>query len=646
MLKGYLRCQLQDEKGNVKPNRARDKLLRLSVTQFMELSTDIYDELIRREDERLHRVANVPKSLLPKPTFHPKRNQARQKLSTLPMEPFRQLATDVFYELERRVPRFAGGDIDRPSSSTSSASRGGMRPAPGAGLRGGPPGQGAGRRLGSNGFAPPTAQYQSFRSASPAPNGPAPGTRPPMNSSESGSFGRPLPRTFQSNTIVPNKSTMVEDDDDDEDEDTFGLEKVVSGIGALRDQNFGANRSDGDREKIKEQESEIVDLKGKFENLERRLLHKEREIEEHEGAFRDREEELKKLRTLGRDREEELSTERNEWHTLRDELEQKHLDAQRLNNDLQRELEQLQSSRSEDEHETRAETDRQMENLRNLNDILQQELQQLQQSKSQGEREMRSQTDRQLEDLRVQLGDSHRETVDDLRTQLGMMADQTSDLHRQLHTHQVESEELRRQLHSQQKLQQTASHSDYERRIELLEQELAHQEKLTKEVRDEAMAYLREMRDLSRQNDAAVEQEEKLAVKVGELEAANEHWRVRYARLRAQNKSLRASTIGLGFQTPFDARSLARTKGVVSEGGLVRDVDMTRYQIAIDELLKAARQPSTEPLLSSVKSVTICVQSITSHVGTDGYPTPIPSPLSPSTNPPHHRPESVAKRGL
>ena len=131
-LRSYLQVHLQDEKGNIKPNRARDKLLRLSVTQFMELSTDVYDELIRREDDRTHRVPNVPRFLPPKQTFHPKRNQARQKLSTLPVERFRQLATDVFFELERRVPRFTGGDVNRPMSSGSRApSRGGMRPPPG-----------------------------------------------------------------------------------------------------------------------------------------------------------------------------------------------------------------------------------------------------------------------------------------------------------------------------------------------------------------------------------------------------------------------------------------------------------------------------------------------------------------------------------
>lgn len=64
------------------------------------------------------------------------------------------------------------------------------------------------------------------RSGPPMMNGsipPSPGI--PLND-----YGRPTPKTFQSNTIVPNKSTMVEDDEtggednDDDDRDAFGLE--------------------------------------------------------------------------------------------------------------------------------------------------------------------------------------------------------------------------------------------------------------------------------------------------------------------------------------------------------------------------------------------------------------------------------------
>lgn len=62
MLRQYLASSLRDEKGNIRPNRARDKLLRLSVTQFMELSTDVFDELVRREDDRLKRVQVLSRS--------------------------------------------------------------------------------------------------------------------------------------------------------------------------------------------------------------------------------------------------------------------------------------------------------------------------------------------------------------------------------------------------------------------------------------------------------------------------------------------------------------------------------------------------------------------------------------------------------
>ena len=525
-LKAYLAASLRDEKGNLKPNRARDKLLRLSVTQFMELSTDVYDELIRREDERLQRVQNVPPALPPKQSFHPKRNQARQKLSTLPIERFRQLATDVFYELERRIPRFAGGDIDRPMSGNSmrAPSRGGMRPPPG-------------------GFRPPP---------------PGAGPRGPMSpGGPNGMPPRPFPKTFQSNTIVPNKGTMVEDDDD-EGEEAFGLDHVNSGLSRF------TSGSAEDKEKIQAQETEITELKEKAQDLESKLTEKDN--------------------TLTR---------------LREELEQKHLDAQKLNESLRQELDQLHREKSQDERDIRAQHDRNFE-------------------------ELRGQHDRSLDNLRAQLDNAHH---------------QTDDLHQQLQTHQTENEELRHQL--QQGQQDAVSNNDSGRRIELLQQELATQQKLTKEVRDEATMYLHEMRDLSRQNDEAIEQEEKLATQVSKLEKEIDEWRHRYAKVKAQNKSLRASTMGLGLQNELDAGSLFRKEALISEGGLVRDVDVTRFQMAVDELLKVARQTSTDAMLDTVKNVIICVQSITSAVGTDGYPTPAPSPLSPNGGGP--QPSSVGK---
>ena len=43
--------------------------------------------------------------------FHPKRNQARQKLATLPKTRFKDLSGDVFYELGRRYPDFREPEV-------------------------------------------------------------------------------------------------------------------------------------------------------------------------------------------------------------------------------------------------------------------------------------------------------------------------------------------------------------------------------------------------------------------------------------------------------------------------------------------------------------------------------------------------------
>lgn len=197
VLKDYLAHSLREDNTYIPHNRARDKLLRLSAIQFQELSTDVYDELLRREDERYARspdgsAMNVPRFLLPRNNFHPKRNQARQKLSTLAAKKFRELATDVLFELERRFPRFTGAE--------RLAARGGSsRPGTSMGM-------------------------------SPPPLGP--GMRRTSNASSMGPYSPSLVdgRPYQGNSMVPNKSMMVEDDDDNsgDDDDPYDLERAAA----------------------------------------------------------------------------------------------------------------------------------------------------------------------------------------------------------------------------------------------------------------------------------------------------------------------------------------------------------------------------------------------------------------------------------
>lgn len=225
-LRAFLNAR--DPQGAKQPNKARDKLLRLSPVQFYELSTDVFDELMRRQATARvpPNTPNGPPSfLLPEKTFHPKRNQARQRLSSLGPPRFRDLAADVFHELERRYPRFLGGDIPRMGSSMSS--------------RGGPGGPISRNGTPVNGFGPggPRGPPGPGRMRRPSDassiRGPPPPDAygiPPSPGLPNGDFGRPMQKSLnQNNTIVPNKSTMLEEDDDGGDGDAFGLEGVASG---------------------------------------------------------------------------------------------------------------------------------------------------------------------------------------------------------------------------------------------------------------------------------------------------------------------------------------------------------------------------------------------------------------------------------
>ncbi len=112
---------------------AREKLTRLTKLQFQELSTDVYDELMRRIivdngslegagmfDSAGFHIAELTTFLIApflpvRDDFHPKRNQARQKLATLPKNRFKDLASDVFHELRRRYPEFDEQDVSFPN---------------------------------------------------------------------------------------------------------------------------------------------------------------------------------------------------------------------------------------------------------------------------------------------------------------------------------------------------------------------------------------------------------------------------------------------------------------------------------------------------------------------------------------------------
>lgn len=267
-LKRFLNAPHRDSTASTKSNKARDKLLRLSPTQFHELSTDVYDELRRRQQAtpppgRPPRP-DIPPFLQPRPEFHEKRNHARQRLASLQHKRFRDLATDVFYELERRFPQFAS-IRGRPSNGYPPGGYG--YPPPPRSQSRGPPG-----RMG-----------RGYSGSGPgSPMGPPP--RQASLASMNGDQG-PLPKSFQSNTMVPNKSTMVEEDDDlagieddyDTRSDAFALDGVLSRRGTT------TTLGDGERKLLADSQSQVSALHEKVEKMEELVRSKDEELSQSQG---------------------------------------------------------------------------------------------------------------------------------------------------------------------------------------------------------------------------------------------------------------------------------------------------------------------------------------------------------------------------
>ncbi|KAJ5132250.1 hypothetical protein N7448_006408 [Penicillium atrosanguineum] len=497
-LKRFLNASYRDDRLNARSNKARDKLLRLSPTQFHELSTDVYDELIRRQQAtpppgRPPRP-DVPTFLPPRADFHEKRNHARSKLASLQHQRFRDLATDVFCELERRFPHFTGRGRPPP---------GGMPPgARGSQSRGG------GRMGGGRGGYPSGGPPSPFPPRTGSLGGP-----PSMNGDG------PFPRSFQSNTMVPNKSTMVEDsddmgadDDDDARSDAFALDAVLSRRGTT------TTLGDSERKLLMESQSQISALLDKVEKLEEQVRAKDEEL----------------ARSSDADQSGVSSNERQEWDDLRFELESKVSKAEDLNSSLQYELDRVRA-----EHESM-------------------------------ERDLRG----QLDEAASASGDA--------------------DL--------------------------IVRYAELESKHQSLQAELQKQEQLTQEVRRETAEFLMEMKTITAQSHSNWEREEQLSNNVHRLETEVNEWKHRYAKAKSQLRHLRTSSGGMSDHGP-DASVLAKEHELVQVDGVVKDIYVTKFQMAIDELLRVARFEDSQDVLVHVKFVIMAVRYMIQDV--DQAPVPV-----------------------
>ncbi|KAK4250772.1 hypothetical protein C7999DRAFT_11405 [Corynascus novoguineensis] len=516
-LKRFLSATSRDGNPKPPPNKARDKLQRLTGVQFLELSTDVYDELKRRELAS-RRPPNAPPGtgppdyLLPEESFHPKRNQARQKLSSLGAPRFRDLATDVFCELERRFPRFAGGDIPRVGSPMS--------------VRGGPPSRSQTPVNGMNGYPPRNqsrrrpSEASSVRSGRGLPT-PLQGNFPvpPSPGIPNGDYGRPMPKQFQSNTIVPNKSTMVEEDDDaisptsadPNAVDAYGLPKGLDD----RDSKRSVDQSETDKKLIEEYEQQVRELREKLDSMEDSLKKKDDELNDLRDGERSK-----------------VDSEKKQWDDTRASLENKLAEAQELNDSLQREIDRIRGE--------------------------------------------------------------HDSEIQELRSELERVRESSSS------------------SSSNNTAPSGAADAELERENKALRMALEEQEQVTEEVRREAQEFLREMRMISQQSGAAWEKQTQMEKTIESLEHEVREWQNRYARTKTQLRDMRGSSAGLTVDQ--DAAKYVREKGFVDETGLVKDIHVTKFQLAIDDLLRRARADSPDRVIDSMKAVVVSVRRITKDI--------------------------------
>ena len=189
------------------------------------------------------------------------------------------------------------------------------------------------------------------------------------------------------------------------------------------------------------------------------------------------------------------------------------------------------------------------------------------------------------------------------------------ELDRVYEDHAEETRQLRDQVavaQSEAGSGSTSADADLQQENDELRVALREQQQVTEEVRQEAQVWLKEMRALSQQSEARYEKQVELEQTVDRLEHEVREWRNRYSRAKTQVRSMRASVLGLPIEP--EAANLVHDQGFTSDHGLVKDVHVTRYQTAIDELLQRARKEHPEKVTDAMKSVVVTVRRITKDV--------------------------------
>ena len=188
-----------------------------------------------------------------------------------------------------------------------------------------------------------------------------------------------------------------------------------------------------------------------------------------------------------------------------------------------------------------------------------------------------------------------------------------AELDKVRHAQETSERDLRSQIHAM--TNEAQGGNEWKVRYEALNQsqqelraELSEQERLTDEVRQETVDFLEQVKALSQRGTEAIEREDRFTTQIQKLETELKDWKSRYAQVKTDANAARYQS-SMSVHPPNPVMSL-RAGGLVSHDGLIKALHITKYQVAIDEMLYRARSDQMDTLLASAKTVAIAIRNI------------------------------------
>lgn len=580
-LRDYLEDHLAKEAPNSRAN-ARDKLTRLSKQQFQELSTDVYDELTRRSSPD-----GLP--FLPvRNDFHPKRNQARQKLATLPKSRFKDLAGDVFYELERRYPDFKTLDnTPEPSPGMSEFDEPSPRPPP----------------KDQNGRDNRDDRDEDDRRVLRRPNDDSPRSmdRRPSNVSDRDNLRRPNSPiqgrvTPQSEAIIPNKSTMVEEDDGpevtykqgtsspsraDTPESNITSPNEVNGVPSAYYDKMSFNQSRTASQASSVNMTRYYNGLSMASNMSARSNGRKSEDGGPDS------EEFEKMRS---DYEFRIATMQDKITALEREIK----DVQSANRDLK-----LDNSNLKDD-------------IADHKDRLDGMGKDLDRGRRDGDkvRKLEEDLERQMQINKEQLADL-RKLEDDLeshRDEIVRHRDEREELIRN-HERQRKDDERMRSMDDR---STSGKYGSLQQDYDKLQDDYRNQQDLIDDVRKQSTSLLDEIKALSERNEEILLEREHDMAKMQELQNDMVSWRKKYEKAKTELRNLKATSTF--YAAPPQLVQSREGFLQAHSGGAIEDIKVTAFQVGIDDLLTAGRSETPTSVLANMKPIIMTCKGISEDI--------------------------------